>query len=352
MRLGISLAVVATTLVLPLAAVEVVVRTLGVAPRLAGQIGGLVADEHLLYRHAPHSVARGRSASDEFDFVYEHNSQGFRDVDRPLAKAPGTLRVVALGDSFTYGEGVGFEETWPSRLEQMLSDSLAGGPRVEVVQLGLRRYFPAAQRSVLRHVGLAFDPDVVIHATVPNDVIDTHLGLAAVYVDENGFLRNSSARSFGRVGGWLFVHSHTMRIVLRAASARRQRSETTVVWADIFRADGAHESDWRSMEADLDSIAVLAQGHGASFVLSYLPMQGPWTPQGRYPEERVRRWAAAREVRFAGLFEAFRARTDRGTPLFWPRDGHPTPAGQDLIAEQLVPVVLETLRARRSRPTP
>ena len=43
--------------------------------------------------------------------VYETNSFGLRDVEFSLVKPEGTLRIVCLGDSVTYGGGFSFEET-------------------------------------------------------------------------------------------------------------------------------------------------------------------------------------------------------------------------------------------------
>jgi hypothetical protein len=52
--------------------------------------------------------------------VYETNSFGLRDVEFSLAKPEGTLRIVCLGDSVTYGAGVPFDETYEQQLERAL----------------------------------------------------------------------------------------------------------------------------------------------------------------------------------------------------------------------------------------
>src|SRR5260370_14174898 len=48
------------------------------------------------------------------------NAEGYRDEERRLAKPLGTRRVVALGDSFSWGTRVEFEDAWPQRLERGL----------------------------------------------------------------------------------------------------------------------------------------------------------------------------------------------------------------------------------------
>jgi len=50
------------------------------------------------------------------------NSLGFRGPELDL-DTPGVLRVLLLGDSFTFGYGVEYEQTFGNRLEQNLSEA-------------------------------------------------------------------------------------------------------------------------------------------------------------------------------------------------------------------------------------
>jgi len=52
----------------------------------------------------------------EFDYGIRTNSLGFRDIEHQLFKPPGELRVMAIGDSFTEGQGASFEQTWMNQL--------------------------------------------------------------------------------------------------------------------------------------------------------------------------------------------------------------------------------------------
>ncbi len=51
----------------------------------------------------------------EFSFQVHTNNLGFRDYDATLAKHT-RYRVLAIGDSFTYGWGVNIDDTWPKVL--------------------------------------------------------------------------------------------------------------------------------------------------------------------------------------------------------------------------------------------
>jgi len=53
-------------------------------------------------------------------FGRPRNARGYRDLERALAKPAGTRRLVVMGDSFAWGAGIEFEDTWGQRLERGL----------------------------------------------------------------------------------------------------------------------------------------------------------------------------------------------------------------------------------------
>jgi len=50
-----------------------------------------------------------------FKIEIRHNSQGFRDRERTIVKPPGCFRILAVGDSFTWGWGVRQEQIYTNR---------------------------------------------------------------------------------------------------------------------------------------------------------------------------------------------------------------------------------------------
>lgn len=60
-----------------------------------------------------------------------HNSLGFR-ANREYASKPGTSRILAIGDSMTYGLGVADNSTFPAYLEQITG--------IEVINAGVNAY--------------------------------------------------------------------------------------------------------------------------------------------------------------------------------------------------------------------
>ncbi len=98
------------------------------------------------------------------------NSRGYRDGERDLAKRPGTRRLLSLGDSFAWGAGIQWDDTYAQRLARTLPRRR--GEPWEVVQLALPGMTTVDQASQLHEEGLAYAPDVVLLGYVLNDSED------------------------------------------------------------------------------------------------------------------------------------------------------------------------------------
>ena len=84
------------------------------------------------------------------------NSRGLRGTkEHAVPKPPGRRRIVAVGDSFTWGLGVRDEETWTAVLQTLLRD-------VEVINLGVTAYGTDQQYLRLCEEGFRYEPDLVI----------------------------------------------------------------------------------------------------------------------------------------------------------------------------------------------
>ena len=99
-------------------------------------------------------------------FHFSSNADGFRgQAFGP--KRPGVIRIVCIGDSSTFGWGVDDEYTYPSLLEARMSR--AGGPDVEVFNLGIPGFTSRHGLGVLRHYALELEPDIFVFSFGAND---------------------------------------------------------------------------------------------------------------------------------------------------------------------------------------
>jgi hypothetical protein len=99
------------------------------------------------------------------------NSVGLRNVDE-LNPDENVLRILAIGDSFTYGFYVHNHEAFPARLEERLNELLPR--RVQVLNAGIPGYTLEDEWAYLQDKGLALNPDIVILGVYTNDIFDLH----------------------------------------------------------------------------------------------------------------------------------------------------------------------------------
>lgn len=120
---------------------------------MADSVGMFGPSASLLWENNP-------GASDIYDPAGRHiNDQGFRGEPLPPPRAPGHLRIACVGDSSTFGAHVAPEDTFSSRLEELLR---AGGLEADVLNAGVVGYSSLQCRRLLETRILPLDPDVVV----------------------------------------------------------------------------------------------------------------------------------------------------------------------------------------------
>jgi hypothetical protein len=323
---------IAVGLIVALGLAEMIVRLLSLAGSVERGSGGYVADTYLPFKPKPLSRTEGRT--DEFEYDYRHNRFGFRDLEHAVRKRPGTFRLLGLGDSFTYGVGVAFEQTFLHVLESMLNSRDGRHPTVEIIKAGIPRFFPEPERILLEQYGLQFRPDVVLVAFLLNDLVDTQHGINAVEIDGYGHLIRREAKELGPVAMEISRHSHLGRFLLRSYVDWQVRRNYPAREDRLSEGGGPHEREWLTVESEYERMVAIAGSIGAKVVIVHIPQQGPWTSSSRYPSTRLAEWAMERAVAFVDLLPAMEE-ASRHERLYYEKDGHCTPAGHAIIAQEL-----------------
>jgi lysophospholipase L1-like esterase len=102
------------------------------------------------------------------------NSDNFRDREYTIEKLNDTIRVIALGDSFTFGWGVELNDTWPKQLENLLNKKCEK-KKFEVLNMGVPGYNTPMEIEFFKLKGIKYNPDIVILAYVGNDLVNETL---------------------------------------------------------------------------------------------------------------------------------------------------------------------------------
>lgn len=122
-----------------------------------------------LYRHHPQAgftLSYDFHSSDAVSFpdkkshwvATNTNEFGFRSRS-DVPKVNDTLRVMALGDSFTFGFGVRDDETFPWKLDELLS---AAVPGADVLNAGITGASNRQQIAYFWSEGVEYEPDLVL----------------------------------------------------------------------------------------------------------------------------------------------------------------------------------------------
>ncbi len=103
-------------------------------------------------------------------YVVSINPAGFRDRAYPLEKTADTYRILVLGDSFTFGEGVNNNETYTEVLELLLNQH-SRITLFEVLNLGIGGAGTDSEYLILQRYS-TYSPELVILQTLHNDDSD------------------------------------------------------------------------------------------------------------------------------------------------------------------------------------
>lgn len=120
----------------------------------------LVGTEVLLQRIAPEYANRIYTRTRTAGHPILMHPEGYRGSEISPEKPEGTFRILALGDSVTFGTGVAADQTWPAHLGAHLQSSL--GTRVEVINSGLPAADLAQMRLMLETKWSAYQPDAIV----------------------------------------------------------------------------------------------------------------------------------------------------------------------------------------------
>lgn len=174
---------VIVAVVVPIVSVEFVLRHVEVSPSDV-----LIARAELRrpddYRH--HALNANVESFSEWgrEIVrYSTNDLGFRDLRvRDVAKTQSDgERVLILGDSFSEGLGVEYEDGFPHQLQELLS---ADGAKIEVLTGGVSSYSPRFEyRQLVQFIAGGYTTNVVV---LMLDITDVH-DEGSVYFDWTGY---------------------------------------------------------------------------------------------------------------------------------------------------------------------
>ncbi|HYC50568.1 MAG TPA: SGNH/GDSL hydrolase family protein [Gemmatimonadaceae bacterium] len=205
-----------------LAVGEVVVRLLDLDPKMLPslRVGTYDLSDNPILRYVYQPGYRpDQEAYDPHHQNFSINSDSFRDREFTRTKAPGTIRIVTLGDSITAGNGVpDVEKIYPRVLERKLRERL-GERRYEVYNLAVGGYHTLQEAEMLRVRGLEFDPDIAIIGFCINDFSWIADGSIYARLKEQGHQRRGPAYWLQASAVWVLSRSRLAFVLFHRVAA-------------------------------------------------------------------------------------------------------------------------------------
>lgn len=132
-----------------------------------GQSFLLIPDKDLGYRNNPYYLANFQEV-EEVGRMFN----GFRGPPFSIPKQPNVYRIIALGGSTTWGDGVGWNESYPYKLAELLNSNSgeATSLRYEVINAGTMGYTSKQIELFAKKYLLDLQPDLVIIDSGWNDI--------------------------------------------------------------------------------------------------------------------------------------------------------------------------------------
>ncbi len=284
-----------------LAAVEVALRILPAAPRY-------------------------RSTRVEERQTSDWHEPDYRVPPPALVEDGPRFRIVALGDSFTWGDGVYVEDAWPARLERLLGRLEPPVP-VEVVTVSRPGWGTVQEVDAVARRLDRLAPDLILLAYVLNDA---EPGPGEPLDRLRAPLERRKPAGASR---WLHGASALYRLAWERLENDRQRRAFLFYYRALYGQPG-----WAAAREALDRLRELAAARGTPVVVLLFPIfDGPLDQS--YPYRPLQELVAAemrwREFRVLDLLAAYRRVDPRRLALEPFTDAHPNELAHRLAAEAI-----------------
>jgi len=318
-----------------------------------------------------------RVVTTEFSSTWAINVDGYRGP-RAGSRGPADLRVVTLGDSFTFGYGVEEEQAWPRQLERLLDEG--SGPSaagVEVLNLGVGGYGTWQEAAWLEEKAPSLKPDlVVLGFYVGNDPADNARAARAARASHDGGEGGATPAEAGgsrteRLKRWLGSRVHLYALVsTRGDELLVRLGLRQLVYPfemEILRPRETPEVSeaWRSTQPALTRLAVFSRRTGTPVMVVVIPMKhqvsepvwrrlvahyaGEWDRDR--PQRLMRDMLGVEGLEEIDLLEGLRQEAARepNVPLYWARDQHWSAAGHAAAARLIAGGLRKGILADRLR---
>ena len=266
------------------------------------------------------------------------NSVGIRDAEYATNAPKGVYRILALGDSQTFGNGLELADTWPKQLERVLNQN-NGGIKYEVLNCGLPGSDTWQHEIILRRLLIEYHPDAVVLAFYVNDVVKSF-----VPNPDHQLTSNTLKSRFGYLlkrSAFLMVLRTTFNSIQRMMSP----DESFLQHQALLKGESNPEFNerWDQVNHSLGSMKKTIDIYSGNFIVASLPRRdqiGGSMPAEAF-NKRLQMIVGGHQIPFINMLDPLQQSfKEHGKGLFIPWDGHNTVIANRVIAQEMAGALL------------
>lgn len=316
------------------------------------------SDETLGWR--PRENVKGEHRIEgSFTTTFRTNSRGLRDREYSIEKPNGVNRIVVIGDSFTWGWGVGDQEIYTEILEA----SLQG---VEVINLGVTAFDTPQELKYLKMEGMNYEPDMIILGFCLNDIFANDTGP----IQEDGGSTDVDQPVFLMLKRFISKHSALYRFIIERINTNKDLVNLLVKVKLKSNLAGYEELDVNlrpalkvypekleqsldKTEARLLDIKRFLDKRGVPFIIALIPSlqsvdekafrhsiaNTKFNPEDfeiEKPYKSLEEFGHAHGIEVINPLSSFKRKNHEGARLFLNRDMHFNASGHELFAHEIL----------------
>lgn len=252
----------------------------------------------------------------------------FRQPGFEIGDKQGAFRILVVGDSFAWGDGVYYEDAFPFRMETRLG-AISRGDRFEVINWSRPGWNTLRQLRSLEPRLEDLDPDLVVLAFVLNDPepverseLEAMLSAAEGREPEKG------------LSSWLFRTSRLYGLIWTRLENSRTHRELSNFYHELFV--GEH---WEACRRALKRMRNLVRRRGTPMVLVVFPVfDGPMDESYPYADlhAQIREEGQSLQIPVLDLMRVYQGLDSRRLAVIPFSNAHPTEIAHRIAADEII----------------
>jgi len=312
---------------------------------ILGTLSALILFE-LAFRLLPEGKHTNPAADRPQKFYVPHNTPQKPVFSMLGAKAPGTFRIIAVGDSFTFGDGIQLEDAYPARLERLLNLDAEADLHAEVINAGVKGYSSTHELELIKRALQFAAPDLIILQMTLNDPELQPYRVQHPDVNIHGRTRLTSP---------VFAYWKSLGFVVE----RILNTQTHWRYVDYFFELFDNPEKWKRFSDSVRSARSLAaQAKVPLFVVVFPLFSHPFDE--RYPfqpqHDKIAHLLKEEKIKFLDLRKAYEGISPQRLETEPGQDNHPNEIAHRIAAERIYyalarrKLVPQAMRNKRALP--